>query len=557
MVVRSHLIKKQILEMHLPNEEGLFHLQEQFSKVCHKKMMPLLDQMFSKLSWDDQYHKFERLEVDVGELTSGDIQNELVYKTLQQLEKVLTKKIKSDNKRQTRVADNFTEGAYQGFSAIDQGVSNIKEISRQQINPNSQELAHSLKQRNLKLLHHYLQQGCLPWWGGDIDITNLCIDMIEQQSNTSLDLQVTISSKSTLLISLAPLLQQNTQACRRLVNLINQKQRLMLADSVSPVIKQWVNALVEYIANVWPKITLNHHILNQAMWAFILNIGARNEFKLISEILNLKNENPQNSVQKNQPEQEISKQVIDRRALYKRNIPEQNISKKIRDTSALVNQAIDYLIKEYSAKNISAQSPSLTDTSQVLPQDQVKVLFTSQFQDEVTENYNIDPEPEEYYIENSGLVLLWPYLSHFFQSLGLINNNVLSDLSMAVSLLHYIETGLLPTSEQNMVLPKVLCGLSVNTVIELPKRLKKQQYLEADAILTAVIEHWSALKSVSVTWLRQVFIHRKGVLKRRNSHWLLHVESSPPDILLEKLPWAISTVKLPWMESLIFVEWSS
>ena len=48
MVVRSHLIKKQILEMHLPNEEGLFHLQEQFSKVCHKKMMPVLDQMFSK-----------------------------------------------------------------------------------------------------------------------------------------------------------------------------------------------------------------------------------------------------------------------------------------------------------------------------------------------------------------------------------------------------------------------------------------------------------------------------------------------------------------------------
>ena len=49
---------------------------------------------------------------------------------------------------------------------------------------------------------------------------------------------------------------------------------------------------------------------------------------------------------------------------------------------------------------------------------------------------------------------------------------------------------------------------------------------------------------------------RPGKLTLRGDRdWLLQVESSGCDVLLDQLPWSISTIRLPWMESLLWVEW--
>ena len=83
----------------------------------------------------------------------------------------------------------------------------------------------------------------------------------------------------------------------------------------------------------------------------------------------------------------------------------------------------------------------------------------------------------------------------------------------------------------------------------------KQLLKHREALLAAVIGHWSALKNTSVPGLRTAFVERPGLLRAIEGGWRLNVERQPHDILLERLPWSISLVRLPWMDRPLFVEW--
>ncbi|MNN25600.1 hypothetical protein D3C81_1390780 [compost metagenome] len=48
---------------------------------------------------------------------------------------------------------------------------------------------------------------------------------------------------------------------------------------------------------------------------------------------------------------------------------------------------------------------------------------------------------------------------------------------------------------------------------------------------------------------------RPGRLERRGDGWLLSVESSGIDILLQDLPWTLSRVRTPFMQSMLSVDW--
>ena len=79
---------------------------------------------------------------------------------------------------------------------------------------------------------------------------------------------------------------------------------------------------------------------------------------------------------------------------------------------------------------------------------------------------------------------------------------------------------------------------------------------EAAAMLEAVIRHWEVLKNTSIDGLRSAFLNRPGkVTPREDGGWLLQVEASGVDILLDQLPWTVSMIKLPWMNTMMWVEW--
>ena len=74
-------------------------------------------------------------------------------------------------------------------------------------------------------------------------------------------------------------------------------------------------------------------------------------------------------------------------------------------------------------------------------------------------------------------------------------------------------------------------------------------------LLTAVIEHWEALKGASIEAVQNTFLLREGKVTKKEGQWLVQVERTGVDILLEKLPWNYSILKLPWLNELIYTEW--
>ncbi|MEI6333083.1 MAG: contractile injection system tape measure protein [Methylococcaceae bacterium] len=161
------------------------------------------------------------------------------------------------------------------------------------------------------------------------------------------------------------------------------------------------------------------------------------------------------------------------------------------------------------------------------------------------------------YIENSGLILLHPFLPQFFTALGVAEEDQLIQPERALCLLHFLTTGVRIAPEYELTLSKILCNIPLDTPVESDMELSDSEIEEAEALLNAVIRHWDALRNTSIDGLRGEFLLRFGKLSvRDDGDWLLQVENKTVDILLNQLPWGISMIKLPWTQRMLWVEWN-
>ena len=124
----------------------------------------------------------------------------------------------------------------------------------------------------------------------------------------------------------------------------------------------------------------------------------------------------------------------------------------------------------------------------------------------------------------------------------------------AVHLVGLLTFGCADIPEYELVLAKVLCGCALEEPLE-PIQLEDDDVAACEAVLRAVLEHWTALRSSSPEWLRQQFVLREGKLEPADSGFLLTIERRAQDVLLARLPWGIGVVGLPWLTDRIFVRW--
>lgn len=171
------------------------------------------------------------------------------------------------------------------------------------------------------------------------------------------------------------------------------------------------------------------------------------------------------------------------------------------------------------------------------------------------------------FVDNAGLVLLWPFLGSFFERLGLVSGRSFTSDSAAQTaarLLHFLASGDPDPAEHQLPLCKLLCGLDLLAPID-PidpldpldpgTPLPEAQQAEAQALLAAVIEQAGSLGGLSADGLRGSFLLRRGQLSALDGHHLLRVERESWDVVLGRLPWHTGFVKLPWMAALLQVEW--
>lgn len=165
---------------------------------------------------------------------------------------------------------------------------------------------------------------------------------------------------------------------------------------------------------------------------------------------------------------------------------------------------------------------------------------------------------EEVYVQNAGLVLLWPFLSSLFHALGLCFRGQFADpmaRHRATGLLHYLATGEREPVEYQLTLAKLLCGLDDEDLLEFGEPVSDAEAEECDRALQAAIAHAQLLGEMNPSDFRTLFLLNHGVLSPRAESLLLRVERTPHTALVERFPWPCSWIRLPWLRIPLQVEW--
>ncbi len=162
------------------------------------------------------------------------------------------------------------------------------------------------------------------------------------------------------------------------------------------------------------------------------------------------------------------------------------------------------------------------------------------------------------FINNSGLIILSPYLGVLFERCELMSDGMFKDSNAehrAIQLLDYAATGQTNASEHQLVLQKILCGIPVQHPVDISVPISDDQKAIVDDLLVAITQQWPGLENSTIDSLRVSFLIRDGKLEETEESIHLRVEQKGFDVLLDRIPWNIGIIKLSWMPELLKVEW--
>lgn len=239
-----------------------------------------------------------------------------------------------------------------------------------------------------------------------------------------------------------------------------------------------------------------------------------------------------------------------------RKMREQIIIKKVADSKSFPQDSLVALYKMAFSTEVLNFKPSNSFFKKI----KIALLRKEEHKNEptVASVNQFNESTSTWFCQYAGLILLHPFLSQFFQELGLLNTlkqfkNDATQLK-AVTLLNYLANDVGEIPEQEIVFQKIICGVPLATPMPLIA-LSLIEKEEAKKMLTAVIKLWDALGNSSPDGLREGFLSRAGKFQKQENGWLLQIEPKTIDILIDKLPWNLAMVKLPWLKEMIWVEW--
>lgn len=80
-----HRIRRQVLDLELPREAGAVELQRQVGRVFQEKVLPRLDELFSRIAPEDHFVRIDRLEIDLGTLGETNWEQHFVERCVEQV----------------------------------------------------------------------------------------------------------------------------------------------------------------------------------------------------------------------------------------------------------------------------------------------------------------------------------------------------------------------------------------------------------------------------------------------------------------------------------------
>lgn len=422
-----------------------------------------------------------------------------------------------------RIVQRVKEQLHHRFSAIKEQKSLPVDF-----NKSSENKMLSNLDRSLEAFVHFLGKGYLPWWysiGSHTEFENDLLSLFQK-----LAMEKDYPSIEPYLTILSKVLQQETSAKR----LVNQFSKDVVMAVLTLLIRQHRDLTAEAVKIAYKEIV---KIIKAKRTAASKNIWLQLDAWLIQKI----------AIPGGVPNLIIGEwfgEIILR--LYQHD--PRYIIKAVEK-----NQ----ILKKYSP--IPLPIPDITahwNSPRELPSITPLEVHEPNFKYHQEEgNYGENLMQAGVPIANAGLVLVAPFLEHFFSACNLLTEGSINDHTKALALLHYMVFGNVEYYEYDLVLPKILCGVDEKEPVEIIRILSIEELDHVNDLLQSVIENWSALKNTSPDGLRETFLQRNGILTFSDDAWQLQVEQHTVDILLESLPWTIGYIKLPWMDKILKTQW--
>lgn len=499
----KNIIGKQILDFqYIGKAKGLV-LQNEVSNWCNDILIPEMEKMFDTFSNDDIYLSIDKLELNAVVDESDwqeKLKNELLINLKEKLNKHKTSLHGTNDQNQTSHDGFLSQTTNASDETNDQNEPTHNDFLSQTNNAINETNAQNeiLSKKRDELVFFYFEKGFLPWWGKTLienDFETLLVKWLDNLANID-----------------------NTR-----VKIFKKQLKELIVPEV-----------IERIVNIVPR---------RYFFQFI-RVLYKKENALISILENLF----KGSVENKLP---LEKQKDILQSAFK--------WLAVSDSNESLNKekVQHFLFKEiYEQTGLLPQDEKASDFKIELP------LKDEKQRKEILSNIKIkkrlplrEIEEEDFYIENAGAILMAPFLPALFDRLKLANKTKLLNPALATLIVQYAVTGKSKMEEYELVLPKILCGLDIESVVDAAFKILPKQKHEVSEMLSSIIEYWTVLKNTSLAGLQESFLKRAGKLTFKENNCLLQIEQKSYDMLLNNLPWNISMIKLPWMKGIIRTEW--
>ena len=596
MAAQSHLIKRQILELRVPQSEQTQSLYADIGRIYRQQIVPLIDLCCTDLSRPDHVHRIESLQLDLGSVNLKNLEEDLITRLREALPDTLAIQIRCQEGHDGRPEQSPRD------------------------------------QSRLELFEFFIRTGSLPWWADPLqpqllsDVARHLIDnrpgglvrVMRELARRQQPLQRLVShSPDEILVEvcrlLAPYLGESlAQLPSELATLLQNSQVTVIAtaDALRKII--WLEILqtaslkgaqFKDPAEFWRAVLLQIALTSSVPYAHFVTVIHRaaqtgevkvsGSFRDLAAALHRELQSPGSdredligalerlqdsggslstlyaqlqSIAGHWPNG-LQAQLLSVLKRYEKRGSDKDILKAIIPVlkSALgQNQGVSIAA---GRRLVNRLKLAVADLSPEISPELMKMLREFfDFAEAVQSRQGVPETPidlsfsdaDELYVNNCGLVILWPFLSSFFEHLGLMEDRQFKGkaaVQRAVGLLQYLATEDSSPPEFLLPLNKVLCGMDPTAVFDFGPPVTPDEAQECRNLLNAVITHAPVLKGMSRSGFQGTFLLRKGILATRDGSWLLRVERESYDVVLDRFPWSLEWIKLPWMETTLRVEW--
>jgi hypothetical protein len=584
----EHIIKKQIIEIHLTQAGSAFAMQNQMSHYYRNTLLPMLGKIFDELASQDEVIQIDRLQLDLGFISARDLENgkispEIYQKLYDQIKTFASETKTSQRKNSSTRFHN---------SAASQWI-------------------------------YYMEHGFLPWnttqvnsgWYDQVmaifatDYESVTALRKVMLTNATALTRIIAQHSENFLIRLVEILTSHNQSILKagliemcsIAEAVNEAENGYKFQESKEIYRRiWLHIL-KLTASDIGKLTTDSLLENMIVSLLKSQATAKFVWEKLSSHMEITLPIFQNVVQESGYKiKTLSVKILKSEKTKSQSILEQEIeskkAQKFLDQKGS-NEAKQEFTQDAQRTNDSAEPnvPAVTKDSKKLPTDKGSFvsnggpsldlektgtpqqipsrgqaqnletdlpdlatnLFANPHKQSVKHAEDIIDE-DGIFVQQAGIVLLHPFLSQFFKRISVVNNGQFIDAishRKALYLMHYMATGQTDAEEYELLIPKILSAYPLDDTVEKDIEITDEEFTEANELLLSAISQWEILKNTSPDGLREGFLQRNGKLYTNNGKLHLQVEVNSIDVILDYLPWNLSIIKLPWMKEVLRVEW--